>query len=232
MTNNYDGYMDKECIELCDTLNTLPGLKTFESCCGHLKDRYSIWFFCDNIDTLSRLGRAVDKNYSDGKWEIVVDSTDTRPRGVFWLRTLVPFASQDEMEQSLSGLIAIIKHWFKAEFDEHFAAPASMVSKKSLDEKICNLDEAAEEYANTHYGEFFEVEYEFGDPIETIVDDKPFVRDAFKSGAEWMAGQGYTTEKTVDRTPLNGPAGICLNLHDSTGLKIGDKVIVQVRKKR
>jgi len=53
-----------------------------------------------------------------------------------------------------------------------------------------NLDEAAEKYANTHYGEFFEVEYEFGDPIEVIVDDKPFVRDAFKSGAEWMAGQG------------------------------------------
>lgn len=95
-----------------------------------------------------------------------------------------------------------------------------------------NLDEAAEDYANTHYGEFFEVEYEFGDPIETIVDDKPFVRDAFKSGAEWMVGQGCTTEKTVDRTPFNGPAGICLNLHDSTGFKIGDKVIVQVRKKQ
>ena len=120
MTNNYDEYMDKECIELCDILNTLPGLKTFESCCGHLKNRYSIWFFCDNIDTLSRLGRAVYKNYSDGKWEIIVDSTDTHPRGVFWLRTLAPFASQDEMEQSLSILISNIKHWFKTEFDEYF----------------------------------------------------------------------------------------------------------------
>lgn len=121
MTNNYDEYMDKECIELCDTLNTLPGLKTFESCCGHLKTVFSIWFFCDNIDTLSRLGRAVYKNYSDGKWEIVVDSTDTCPRGIFWLRTIVPFVSQDEMEQSLSNLISNIKYWFKTEFDEYFA---------------------------------------------------------------------------------------------------------------
>ncbi len=94
-----------------------------------------------------------------------------------------------------------------------------------------NLDEAAEKYANTHYGEFFEVEYEFGDPIETIVDDKPFVRDAFKAGAKWMAEQGYTTETIIDRTPMNGPIGICLHLHDSTGFKIDDKVIVQVRKK-
>lgn len=225
MTNNYDEYMDKECIELCDILNTLPGLKTFESCCGHLKDRYSIWFLCDNIDTLSRLGRAVCKNYSDGKWEIVVDSTDTRPRGVFWLRTLAPFASQDEMGQSLSDLISNIKHWFKAEFDEHFAAPAPMISKKSLDEGIHNLDEAAKDYRDSQPG--WENKMDWAEE-----KDKEECRRDFKAGAEWMAGQGYTTEKTVDRTPFNGPAGICLNLHDSTGFKIGDKVIVQVRKKQ
>lgn len=61
-----------------------------------------------------------------------------------------------------------------------------------------NLDEAAEKYANTHYGEFFEVEYDFGDPIEVIVDDKPFVRDAFKAGAEWMAEQGITVEGDIE----------------------------------
>ena len=51
----YNGLMDNECIELCDALNNLPNLQTFESCCGNLKNRYSIWFFCDNIDTISRL---------------------------------------------------------------------------------------------------------------------------------------------------------------------------------
>ena len=83
-----------------------------------------------------------------------------------------------------------------------------------------NLDEAAEKNFETM--KVLEHENIFEETHNRI----------FKSGAEWMAGQGYTTEKTVNRTPLNGPAGICLNLHDSTGLKIGDKVIVQVRKKQ
>lgn len=52
-----------------------------------------------------------------------------------------------------------------------------------------DIDEVAEEYANSHYGEFLEIGYEFGEPIETTVDDKPFVRDAFKAGAEWILSQ-------------------------------------------
>ena len=112
--------IDVECIDICNTLNSLPETETFESCCGHLKDRFNVWFFCYSIDVLSRLGRAVERNYSDGKWEIVVDSMDTRPRGVFWLRSKEPFKTQEERFKSVSGLIESIKHWFKDEFDEHF----------------------------------------------------------------------------------------------------------------
>ena len=83
----YDGNMDKECIKLCDVLNSIPSVNTFESCCGHLKDRYSIWFFCNDTIAISRLGKSVERNYSDGKWELLVDSTDTHPTGVFWLRS-------------------------------------------------------------------------------------------------------------------------------------------------
>ena len=35
---NYNEF-DKECINLCKTLNEMDGLNTTESCCGHLKDR-------------------------------------------------------------------------------------------------------------------------------------------------------------------------------------------------
>jgi len=116
----YPDTMDKECIEICNVLNSLPGVRTFESCCGHLKDIYSIWFFCDNINTISRLGRTVDKNYSDGKWELLVDSTDTHPVGVFWLRTIKPFLSFEEMNISLTGLCNSILRWFDHKFDKHF----------------------------------------------------------------------------------------------------------------
>lgn len=116
----YDGNMDKECIKLCDILNSVPSIDTFESCCGHLKDRYSIWFFCNDSITISRLGRCVERNYSDGKWELLVDSTDTHPTGVFWLRSKVPFHSYDEMEKSVNELCNNIQHWFNTKFDSYF----------------------------------------------------------------------------------------------------------------
>jgi len=95
-----------------------------------------------------------------------------------------------------------------------------------------DFDEAAREYAKT-------TSVKVWGRIDPKKDLKGYMARAnyetgllegFKAGAEWLAIQGYTTEETVDRTPLNGPAGICLNLHDSTGFKIGDKVIVQIRK--
>ena len=112
--------MDQECVDLCNTLNTLPGVSTFESCCGHLKYKYSIWFFCDSIDSLSRLGKVTERNYSDGNWEVVVDSTDTHPYGVFWLRSKEPFTSSDDMNESMTKLIENINYWFDDKFDDYF----------------------------------------------------------------------------------------------------------------
>ena len=86
-----------------------------------------------------------------------------------------------------------------------------------------NLDEAAEEYAWQKEEPLAE-----GERLSTCFNPRI---EAFKAGGKWMAEQGYTTETIIDRTPMNGPIGICLHLHDSTGFKIDDKVIVQIRKK-
>lgn len=111
--------MDFACIGIYYLLNRLPGVETFESCSGHGKEPYNMWFFCDNIDTLSRLGRAVSPNYSDGNWEIVVDTTDTRPRGCFWLRSRNVL--QDKaLLLSLSRLEENVLYWFEDEFDDYF----------------------------------------------------------------------------------------------------------------
>ena len=113
------GEVDKECVDLCNTLNRLPGLYTFECYCGHGKWPYSIFFHCNNIKTLSRLGRALSRNYSDGRWEIVLDSTDTSPMGVFWLRSreILP---DDKLMKSVNKMIENILYWFDDRFDEHF----------------------------------------------------------------------------------------------------------------
>ena len=112
--------VDCECISICNTLNRLPRLRTYESCSGHGERPFYVWFRCDNIDTLSRLGRAVDKRYSDGNWEIVLDSCDRNPRGCFLLRTK-SILQDDELYDSLAGLEENILYWFQDEFDEYFS---------------------------------------------------------------------------------------------------------------
>ena len=115
----YPSDMDEQCIELYYLLNSLPDTETFCSCCGHEKEVYMMFFRCDNIGVLSRLGRAVSRNYSDGNWEIVVDTVDSNPYGCFWLRTK-EVLKKEELDLSLDGLLYSIRYWFSDEFDDYF----------------------------------------------------------------------------------------------------------------
>ena len=132
--------IDPLCIDLCNTLNTLQDTKTFESCSGHNKDIFSIWFKCYNSHVLSRLGRAVNKNYSDGNWEIVVDSTDTDPFGIFWLRTKTVLP-EDELKESIKCLIENINHWFSDELDDYFEANAWDAQIKNMVKSVMLIAE-------------------------------------------------------------------------------------------
>ena len=51
----YEGKMDVECIPLCDALNKLPGISTIDSCCGHHKKPFNIWFIADDLKYLPAL---------------------------------------------------------------------------------------------------------------------------------------------------------------------------------
>jgi hypothetical protein len=61
--DNYDGNMDKECIQICDMLNSISDVRTTESCCGHCKDRFMIFFTCDNPHSLAIIARVFDRRY-------------------------------------------------------------------------------------------------------------------------------------------------------------------------
>lgn len=112
--------MDDEVIDICNLLNRLPGIETYSSCSGHQKERTNIFFHCYDLDTISRLGRALSRNYSDYKWEIVVDSTDTAPYACYWLRSRKVFQTKDALMKSLRHMIDSILYWFGDEFDKHF----------------------------------------------------------------------------------------------------------------
>ena len=111
---------DKECIELCKTLNNLEGLKTTESCCGHLRDRFMIFFQCNNFSTLAKISRSVDKNYSDGKWELLVEGSDRIPCCGFWLRSKEAFKTEEEMNESVKRLIENLLYWSDSKFNDYF----------------------------------------------------------------------------------------------------------------
>ena len=63
----YDDFMDEECIDLCNKLNSLSDVETTESCCGHCRSPYMIFFNCYDFIRLGKLFRCVNRNYSDGK---------------------------------------------------------------------------------------------------------------------------------------------------------------------
>lgn len=84
-----------------------------------------------------------------------------------------------------------------------------------------DLDEAAFSYENNLWESGFK---ECGySPQE--------VSDAFKAGAEWMAGQGETQEHFVIGSIAGSPCGPAVVCYTEEFV-IGDEVIVQIRKKQ
>ena len=75
----YDDYMDREVIPLCNAMNSLPGIETFESCCGHGDHPARIFFTVENTKTgLFFLARCTDNRYWEHghQWSIIVSVAD------------------------------------------------------------------------------------------------------------------------------------------------------------
>ena len=70
----YEGTMDPEAVELCDVINAMPGLRTTDSCCGHGKTVFKIFFMIEPDPTnegLFVLARCVNRieGKDDVAWE-------------------------------------------------------------------------------------------------------------------------------------------------------------------
>jgi hypothetical protein len=68
--------MDPEVVDLCNCLNSLEGIETFNSCCGRGKDPMRIWFRVHNNKGLFILTRSVDKRYWKYDWKITLSVGD------------------------------------------------------------------------------------------------------------------------------------------------------------
>lgn len=56
---DYPEDIDPDCVTLCDALNACPGIKTFESCCGHRTEPFRVWFTATIIDDLRPILMAI-----------------------------------------------------------------------------------------------------------------------------------------------------------------------------
>ena len=124
-------------------------------------------------------------------------------------------------EEAVKILSESIHDCSKVSWDKIVEAVHLSIEALSRPPLPSNLDEASEEFATTS----------FKDGRHIIDADRMF---GFKAGAEWMAGQGGTIECAIDW--YDGPIPDCseeqlFSAIEKAELEVGDKVIIQIRKK-
>lgn len=124
--------LDKECVSLVNMLNTIDGIATTESCCGHLKAPFRIFFVSDSFSAIGMLYRCVDKRYSDGNWKIEVCCSDINPTNGFLLTSVKIFETENEMMTSVNNLINNITYWNGIQFKDYFKEMKSIDDLKII----------------------------------------------------------------------------------------------------
>jgi len=118
--------MDLECIELCDAINEMKGLRTTYSCSGHDRDCMYVFIRFERIDDLSPLvfllGYKVKSFGVESRWQIkLTNRTENSP-----VAFLLYSESRGEQAYNESKIIAnVIREWLKPvgvnkEFDEKY----------------------------------------------------------------------------------------------------------------
>lgn len=79
--------------------------------------------------------------------------------------------------------------------------------------------------------------YDVGEEHGYLYCHRGDIKDAFKAGAEWMAGQGVTEEYDVDEDGIfldSDSLGVCLTAWPPSELHCeeGDTLIIQMRKRK
>ena len=110
----YDKKMDKECILLCDVINSIPGLKTIESCCGHNENSFNIWFYIrdeQKVHNLNLIGRVFDQRYGGiSGWSCTLVNGDIPNHAITFLISSGSIVGELAYEQSLQIANKVIEH--------------------------------------------------------------------------------------------------------------------------
>ena len=76
----YPKDMDPKCVPLCNSLNAIPNIRTIESCCGHDRGPFVLWFRMDDRRRsryLTVVARVFDRRYGGIQgWTCTLDNGD------------------------------------------------------------------------------------------------------------------------------------------------------------
>ena len=107
--------IDEESILLCNAMNCFPGIQTIESCCGHGKDCFRIWFVIEDLDDLPPLLYFFDGCHTGVYgWNIKVNTDCSMNPVTFFVESST--TGEESYEESIT--IAKEMHKFLASHEE------------------------------------------------------------------------------------------------------------------
>jgi len=130
--------LDIECLNLCMAMNALPGIETSESCCGHGKSGYFVWFKMHDVKSLGAitLARCLSGRYYnyapgelrlDPQWRVYLADTEG-PVG--FVLEGKPMISPNKLHEPAEKLAANLrKH-----IEEGFKMARYALSQMNMDE--------------------------------------------------------------------------------------------------
>ncbi|KKM83450.1 hypothetical protein LCGC14_1309350 [marine sediment metagenome] len=107
--------MDPECVPLCDAINRIPGVRTTESCCGHDKGKFRVFFQPKDQRTLAILLYFLDSCHVGFRWDCAVYTDCAMLPARYYIQSQV---EGDEAYEQANKVAEFINDFMNDEFDE------------------------------------------------------------------------------------------------------------------
>jgi hypothetical protein len=106
------GEIDAECLSLVQAMNSVPGVETVESCCGHGRRPFRIWFCISNLEHLSVICSYVSPWHTKFKgWKVEVRAGDFLSPVVFCLEG--PVGAYKEAEEIAACILTYTDNYIQ-----------------------------------------------------------------------------------------------------------------------
>lgn len=104
-------WIDPEVVRLCNAMNKVNGIRTCESCCGHGKHPFMIWFYAQRMSSLAKIAHAfLYFSERPRSWEIVTDVPSGSGVNVFFVQSR---ATGDRAYRQANSIAEAIENWIE-----------------------------------------------------------------------------------------------------------------------